>query len=150
MNIELLKINLNNTDLSEFTEIFLSILEKHAPKKQKFIRANNANFVTKNFRKTIMKRLKLRKKYLRERTNEPKSLYDKHRNFCVSVLRKNMKEHFENLNNKIVIDNRKFWKTVSPCFTEKGFHVECKKLKESNKTVGNNGKLGETFNTFFS
>ena len=33
LNSELLKIDLNNADLSEFTEIFLSIFDKHAPKK---------------------------------------------------------------------------------------------------------------------
>ena len=83
LNSELLKIDLNNAELSEFTEIFLSILDKHAPKKQKFIQANNSNFVTKNLRKAIMKRSKLHKKYLRERTNEVKSLYNKQRNLCV-------------------------------------------------------------------
>ena len=45
-NSELLKIDLNNADLSEFTETFLSILDKHSPKKQKFIRANDYIFVT--------------------------------------------------------------------------------------------------------
>ena len=74
LNSELLKIDLNNADLSEFTEIFQSILDKHAPKKQKFIRANNPSFVTKNLRKAIMKSSKLRNKYLHERTNEAKSL----------------------------------------------------------------------------
>ena len=42
-----MKIDLNNADLSEFTEIFLKILDRHVPKKQKFIRANNSNFVIK-------------------------------------------------------------------------------------------------------
>ena len=58
-NSELLKIDLNNAKLSKFTEIFLSIFDKHAPKKQKLIRANNCNFVTENLRKAIMKRSKL-------------------------------------------------------------------------------------------
>ena len=58
-NSELLKIDLNKSDPSEFTEIFLSILGKHAPRKQKFIRANKSNLVTKNLRKAIMKRSKL-------------------------------------------------------------------------------------------
>ena len=38
------------------------------------IRTNNPSFETKDLRKTIMKRPKLRNKYLRERTNKPKSL----------------------------------------------------------------------------
>ena len=54
-----------------------------------------------------MKRSKLRKKYLRERTNEAKSLFNKQRNLCVSILRKNKRDYFGNLNNKIATDNGK-------------------------------------------
>ena len=36
-NSQLLKIDSNNAELSEFTEIFLSILDKYAPRKRKFI-----------------------------------------------------------------------------------------------------------------
>ena len=72
LNSELFNFDLNNAELSEFTEIFLSILDNQAPKN----RANNSNFVTNNFRKAIMKRSKLRNKYLRERKQENKSLYE--------------------------------------------------------------------------
>ena len=125
MNIELLKIYLNNAELSEVTEIFLPILDKYIPKKQKFRRANNSNFVTKNLRKAIMKRSKLQNKYLREKTKEAKSLYNKQRNLCVSILRKKKnRDYLGNLNNRIVTDNRKFWKTISPLFSEKASHRE--------------------------
>ena len=97
-----------------------------------------------------MKRSKLRNKYLRERTNETKSLYNKQRNLYVSILRQNKTDYFGNLNNKIVTDNRKFWKTISPLFSEKTFHRECITLKESNKTITNNVELAQTFNKFLS
>ena len=97
-----------------------------------------------------MKRSRPRNKYLRERTNEAKSLFNKQRNLCVSVLRKNKRGYFGNLNNKIVTDNRKLWKTISRLSSEKAFHRECITLKESNKTITNNVELAETFNTFFS
>ena len=71
-NSKFLKIDLNNADLSEFTEIFLSILDKYASKKQKFARVNNSNYVAKNLRKAIMKKSKIQNKYVRERTNETK------------------------------------------------------------------------------
>ena len=150
LNSELLKIDINNAELSEFTEIFLSILHKHAPRKQNFIRANNSNLVTKSLRKAIIKRSKIRNKYLRERTNGAKCLYNKQRNLFVSILLKDKREYFGNLNNKIVTDNRKFWKTISPLFSEKTFHRECITLKESNKTITNNAERAKTFNTFFS
>ena len=66
----------------------------------------------------------------------------------MSILRKNKRDYFGNLNNKIVTDN-KFWKTISPLFSEKAFHRECITLKESNKRITNNAELAETFNTFF-
>ena len=34
LNNELLNVNLNNAELSEMTETFMSLLDKHAPKKQ--------------------------------------------------------------------------------------------------------------------
>ena len=102
-----MKIGLNNADLSELTEILLSIFDKYSPEKQKLIRVNNSNFVTKNLRKAIMKSSKLRNKYLCKRTNEVKSLYNKSLyNLCVSILRENKRDSFGNLNNKTFTDNR--------------------------------------------
>ena len=136
-----MKIDLNNADLSEFIKIFLLILDKHVPRKQKLVQVSKSNFVTKNLRKAIMKRSKRRNKYFREGTKEAKSLYNKQRNLCVSILRKNKRDYFGNLNNKIVTDNRKFWKTVSRLSFEKTFHRECITLKESNTTITNNVEL---------
>ena len=92
-----------------------------------------------------MKRSKLRYIYLHERTKEAK----RQRNPCVGILRKNKKDCFGNLNNKIVTDNRNFWKATIPLFSKKTFHKECIILKESNKIIKNNEELAETFNTFF-
>ena len=117
-----MKIDLNNADLSEFIKIFLLILDKHVPRKQKLVQVSKSNFVTKNLRKAIMKRSKRRNKYLREGTNEAKSLYNKQRNLCVSILRKNKRAYFGNLNNQIITDNRKFWKNIRSLFSENAFH----------------------------
>ena len=97
-----------------------------------------------------MKRSKLRNKYLHGRKNKTKSLYNKQRNLYVSILRKNKRDYFGNLNSKIFTDYRKFRKTVSPLFSEKDLHRECITLKESNKTITKNVELAETFNTFFN
>ena len=45
---ELAKINLNNAELAEFHNEFLSVLKKHAPIKHKYIRANNSSYMTEN------------------------------------------------------------------------------------------------------
>ena len=63
-------------------------LDKHAPIKTKYIRANNSAFMTKDLRAAIMQRSKLRQKNLKERTNNSKHLCNMQRNLCVSLLRK--------------------------------------------------------------
>ena len=85
--------------------IFFKVLDKHAPRKQKYIRANNSNYITKALRKEIMNRSRLRNKFLRERTKESKAAYNKQRNICLSLLRKTKREYFANLDTKKTIGN---------------------------------------------
>ena len=51
-------------EYQHFLNIFIKVLNKHAPMKQKYLRANQGRFVTKNLRKAIMKRYRLRNKFL--------------------------------------------------------------------------------------
>ena len=46
-------INLDFTSLASFTKIFIDTLNKHAPIKKTYVRANHANFVTKGLQKAI-------------------------------------------------------------------------------------------------
>ena len=66
-----------------------------------------------------MQRTKLRNKFLKDPTEHNKISYTKQRNWCVSLLRKEKKEYFANLNEKDIIDNKKFWQTVKPFFSGK-------------------------------
>ena len=150
LNNELLNVDLNNAELSEFTETFMSLLDKYAPKEQKYIQANNANFMTKSLKKTTMLRSKFRNRFLKEKTEESKSLYNKQRNFMWACCVKPKKTYYAQLDNKIVTDNRKFWKALSPLFSEKAFHKESIVLKEHCKAITDNKKIAETFNNFFS
>ena len=146
---ELLKFDITNAPLSKFNDTVLSVLDKHAPKKLKYIRSNNCNFMTKELRKAIMNRSKLRNKFLKTRNEESKRRFNRPRNF-VSLLRKNKRGFFGKLNHRVVSDNRKFWKTVGPLFSEKAFHKESITLINNNKTISNNEELAGTFNKHFS
>ena len=53
----------------------------------------------------------------------------------MSFLRKTKINYYLQLDNKIVTDNRKFWKEVSPLFSEKTFRKESIILKERVKTI---------------
>ena len=92
--------------------------------------------MTKAYSKAIMQRIRFRNKFLKNPTDLNKVLYNKQRNYCVSLLRKEKKECFAKSNEKEITDNRKFWHTVKPFLSDKF------KSKET--------EVAKTFNDFFS
>ena len=46
-------------------------------------------------------------------------MYNKQCNLCVSLIRWEKKNVFNNINVRDITDNKTFWKTVKPLFTDK-------------------------------
>ena len=96
---------------------------------------------------------KLRNKFLKTRNEESKRSFNRHRNFCLSLLRKTNIFFGGKLDHRqscLWHDNRKFWKTVRPVLLEKAFHKESIILNANNKTISNNENLAEIWNKLFS
>ena len=55
--------SLNETDLGQFKESIFCIFNKHAPIRKKYLRANEAPFMTKELHNAIMKRTRYSKKF---------------------------------------------------------------------------------------
>ena len=66
------------------------------------------------------------------------------------MLRKTKRCFFGIIDHRVVYDNRKFWKTVGPAFSEKAFHKESIILNNNNKSGSNNEELTKIFNKHFS
>ena len=81
-----------------FHKVYMKILNKHAPCKKKYIKWNNRLLVNKGISKAIMFTAKLRKKLLKYPTTTNQISYSKQRSFCLSLLRKEKKNYFANLN----------------------------------------------------
>ena len=64
------------------------MLNKHAPLKKKFVRRNQASYMTKKLRKAIMKRSELEIGYLKNRTIDNKTKFRKQKNFCSDLYKK--------------------------------------------------------------
>ena len=64
---ELSNYDINNIEHDIFLGTFLKTLDKYAPMKKKYLRANHATFMTKEVRKAIMMRSKLRNKFLQDK-----------------------------------------------------------------------------------
>ena len=90
----------NDEGLQRFCDINLKVINQHAPQKFKYVRGNQMPFMTKQLSKEIMKRPRLRNNFLRNRTEENKILYNRQRNYCVSLLQKSKRGYYENLNIK--------------------------------------------------
>ena len=138
------------SSLEEFNDIYLSLLNVHAPIKKKTVRINQAPYMTKTLRKAIMKRSALKNKFYREKTLITESMYKKQRNFCSRLYKKEKKKFYNNLNMKSFTDNKMFWKTVKPFLSEKGNLSKKINLVEQDEVVSEDIEVAEILNTYFS
>ena len=139
-----------NNDVSNFIDICMRTLDKHAPLKKKYIRGNHRPFMNKELPKATMHRSKLRNNFLRHRFNENrKKKYSKQLNYCVSLLRRIKKGYYSNLNEKIITDNTKIWKRFTSFLSYKVFSNETITSVENNKFVNDDNETTNIINTFF-
>ena len=69
----------------------------------------------------------------------------------MTLLHKAKKNYFAE-QDRILKDNRKFWKTINPLFSEKAYLKESITTisKDTERTITKNEELAETFHSFFS
>ena len=145
------EVFVNNDDgLQRFCDININILNSHAPRNRKLARGNQMPFITKDLSKAIMKRSRLRNNFLKNKTEQNKTLYTKQRNYCVSLLKKSKKKYFANLNEKDILDNKLFWKTIKPSFSDKIMTRDRINLSEKGELVKTELETAEVLNKFFS
>ena len=111
--------NLANHSYADFEKVFLKELNKHTPLKKKILRHNNNAFMTRELRKEIMLRSKIKNKFNKERNHINWCNYKRRCNRCLSILRKTKKEYFNSLNIKQVSDNKLVWKNAKQFFSDK-------------------------------
>ena len=138
-----------NNNYNKFQHILCEVLDKHAPIKKKTLRANNSPFMTKSLRKMIMNRSRCKNAFYKNKTSENWENYRKLRNDCVKMTKKVKKEYFENLNLNSITDNKKFWKSVKPNFTNKNIKQEKIILVENEKIISENKEIAEIMNDYF-
>ena len=141
---------INNDDgFQRLCHISVDALYKHALHKE-HARGNQMPFFNKELSKVIMTRTKLQNIFLQNRSEENKIWYTKQRNFFVSLLGKTKKRYYENLNEKSVVDNKLFWKTVKPLLSDKLAGKDEIHLIENNELVKTDLETAEVLNNFFS
>ena len=149
-----------NFDL--FKHVVFDNFEKHAPLKKRSVRANQGPFMNKKISKEIMKRSRLKNNFLKSQKEIDRIAYNMQRNLCVSMIRKEKKNYFSNINSSDITDNKFFWKTVKPFFTEK-IQIKSKITLIENHTIfhddrddenieeiiSEDNEISEVFNNYF-
>ena len=105
--------------------------------------------MTKKLRKAIMKRSQLKSRYNKNRNYENWFLYKKQRNFCVSVLRKTKRNYFKNVKIQDITDNNKFWKTIRPYFSDKGYNQTKITIVEKDSIITDEKKIATLMDNYF-
>ena len=119
-------------EYSQVQSIFLETLNNIAPVKIKILRYNNNPFMNKALRKAIMTRSRLKNKFNKNSSEKYWNSYKKKRNFCLKLLRQTKEKYFNNINVKKVSDNKIYWKSVKPFFSNKGLNSHSILLVERN------------------
>ena len=143
---ELVNVNIveNEEGFSNLLDICKENLNYYAPFKQKYARRN------KTYSKEIMKRTRLKNKFLKNRNDYNKREFSKQRNYCVSLEKKSKKLYYNNLYEKKITDNKTFWKAVKPFLSDKIVSGAKVTLIEEDGIVESDTNTAQILNTFFS
>ena len=92
---KLSKVVLENSDkgFNKFLDVCKEAFNMYAPLEKKYIRGNISPFMNRTLSKELMKRSRLRNKFLKSKSEADKKNYVKQRNYCVPLLRRAKKEY---------------------------------------------------------
>ena len=113
------------------------------------MRANEAPYMTKALRKAIASRSRLENTFHRMRTKESRELFKKQKNYCSRLYKKERKKFYNNLDPKCITDNKRFWNTMKPFFSDKGLNRRNITLIDGDDIISKDSDVANTLNTFF-
>ena len=118
--------------------------------KEKKVRANNASFMNKILSKAVMTRSRLHNKYINMPTEANERNYKKYRNYCVNLFKREKRKYFDDIDIKKLTDNKKFWKTVNPLFSDRQTQDRKIVLVEGENIISEDKAVADTMDTFFA
>ena len=141
--------NIQSNEFHKFKFIASKLLNSHTPLKEKYIRCDQTVFMNKELRKAIMTRTRLFNKLRTFNCPENQLVYKRQRNYCVELLKESKKDFYNSLNVKKVADNKDFWKTIKPNFTNKILKDEKIILVEDDQVITAGTDLTKIFKDHF-
>ena len=134
------------TEYTQFENIFMQTFEENAPEKTKIIRANHKPHVNKELRKAIMKRSRLKNIANKTKKDQDFKRYREQRNLVVNLNTRTKRTYYKSIQAKSIDNDKKFWKTVKPLFSNTNPMSEIITLIENGKILSNDKEVAECFN----
>ena len=144
----------SNKDMySVFTNVFISVVNKHAPLKSRTIRGNQGPFMNRKLSKAIMNRSRMKNRYLKWTSRENFLAYSASKQPCNKLIKETKVDYFKKVTNnsgQSFVSNKSFWNTVKPFLTNKGFMTKDKiVIKNDDKIITDDGEISELFNNHY-
>ena len=126
-----------------------SVVQEHAPLKQRMVRGNDKPHVKAEMRKAIMKRTRLKKRANKTGKKEDLKKYKQQRNLIVNMNRNAKRDFYNSVNVNTIDNDRKFWKAVKPMFSNENPMGEKIVLIKDDKIISDDKVIAESFNSHF-
>ena len=124
-------------------------LDKHAPLKKRYVRANQSPFMNKRLSKEMRKRSRLKSKFLNTKSDIDRKTDNKQCNYVVDLLKNAKKIFYSNLDTTFVTDNRVLWKTVELFLSGKATKHSKINLVENNDIISRKNRIAKKFSQYF-
>ena len=139
-----------NDKMWYFDKLFNEITEFHAPTKTKTIKQHQLPYMNGDLRRAINVKAMLRKKFYKSRCNHSWTKFKNQRNLVNRLKRQAKKTYFDKHCNNVYESNDKpFWKTVKPFFSNGGCSTANISLQEQNQLISEPNEVCNVLNNHF-
>ena len=140
---------INFSDFDKFHKSIISILDKHAPYKTITLRGNDKPYITKEIRKQIWKRSRLKNRAHKSKDSLDVINFKKQRNYVLNLIKNAKKTYFTNI--EINQDKKKFWKSCNSFISNKASsYTDRIFLEIDDKLITNEKVISNKFNIHFN
>ena len=129
-----------------------SVINIHAPLKQRYLRANQVPYMNGQLRKAIHQRNMWRNKHFKDKRDPTaRANYVRCRNNVVKLTKLSVNTYFKNKCESCHGNSKQFFKTVKPFLSNNSNNGSGNKilLNENGKIVSDASEVAEIFNTFY-
>ena len=106
--------------------------------------------MTKALRKAIATRSRLENRAYKSKSDIDLRAYKRQKNYCSRLYKRERKKFYSNLDVRSITDNKRFWKTMKPFFTNKGIIKSKITLIDDDRIIHDDSEVAQTLGDFFS